>query len=313
MKGRYMNAIVGYTGFVGSNLYEKGSFDACYNSKNIEMAFGTAPELLVFAGLKAEKYLADNDPDKDLESIKTAALNISKINPKRVVLISTIDVFKSPVRVDENSSIDTEGMKAYGYNRYLLECYVREKYNDALIVRLPGLYGKNIKKNFIYDIINIIPFMLKEDKFEELSLKEPLINKYYIRQDNGFYRLNVIEDEKDDLKKVFLELGFSALNFTDSRSRFQFYNLSNLWSDIKKAINNDIKLWHPATEPVSAGDLYHYVSGREFINELNGCPANYDYRTIHTDVFGGRDGYIETADNVKRSIKNFIDERVNFR
>ena len=40
-------------------------------------------------------------------------------------------------------------------------------FSNYLIVHLPGLYGKNIKKNFIYDLINIIPNMLKEDKFQE--------------------------------------------------------------------------------------------------------------------------------------------------
>ena len=39
-----MNALVGYTGFVGSNLYENGSFDSVFNSKNISDAFGTNPE-----------------------------------------------------------------------------------------------------------------------------------------------------------------------------------------------------------------------------------------------------------------------------
>lgn len=308
-----MNALVGYTGFVGSNLYEKGSFDACYNSQNIENAFGTEPDLLVFAGLKAEKYLANSNPEKDLERIRTAALNISKIKPKKMVLISSIDVFKRPVEVDENSPIDTEGMDTYGYNRYLLECKVRDMYPDALIVRLPGLFGNKIKKNFIYDLINIIPFMLKEEKFIELSSREPLLNKYYLKQDNGFYQANVSEDKKDELKKVFLGLGFSALNFTDSRSRYQFYDLSNLWDDIVKALDNGIRLWHPATEPVSAGDLYHYVTGHEFVNELDQNPADYDFRTIYNDIFGGRAGYIETAENIKRIIKNFIDGRVNCR
>lgn len=28
-----MNALVGYTGFVGSNIYEHGTFDKVYNSK----------------------------------------------------------------------------------------------------------------------------------------------------------------------------------------------------------------------------------------------------------------------------------------
>ena len=59
-----MNALVGYTGFVGSNLYTQGKFDCVYNSKNITEAFETYPDLLVYAGLRAEKYLANQAPEK---------------------------------------------------------------------------------------------------------------------------------------------------------------------------------------------------------------------------------------------------------
>lgn len=91
-----MKALVGYTGFVGSNLYTSGDFDAAYNSKNIQEAYGTCPDLLVYAGLRAEKYLANNAPEKDMEQIIEAEQNIKKIRPKKLVLISTIDVFKEP-------------------------------------------------------------------------------------------------------------------------------------------------------------------------------------------------------------------------
>ena len=167
-----VTALVGYTGFVGSNIYDAGEFDAVYNSKNIEEAFGTNPDLLIYAGLRAEKYLANNAPEKDMELIVQAEENITKIKPKKLVLISTIDVFKVPKDVDEKSVIDTENLHAYGYNRYQLELWVREQYPDALIIRLPGLFGKNIKKNFIYDFVNVVPFMLKEAKFKELAAKD---------------------------------------------------------------------------------------------------------------------------------------------
>lgn len=301
-----MNALVGYTGFVGSNLYEAGEFDAVYNSKNIQEAFGTNPDLLVYAGLRAEKYLANNEPKKDLEQIRIAENNILRINPKKLVLISTIDVFKKPSGVDENSVIETDGLHAYGYNRYLLECWVRENYPDALIIRLPGLFGKNIKKNFIYDFINVIPFMLKEDKYLELSQKNPEIMNYYVKQDNGFYKVSVKDEEREGLKNMFKESGFSALNFTDSRSRYQFYYLRNLWADINTALKAGIKLWHPATEPVSAEELYKYLTGEEFVNELDGIPADYDYRTIHDTAFGGSSGYISDKAKVLKDIKRFV-------
>lgn len=307
-------ALVGYTGFVGSNIYAAGKIDAAYNSKNIEQAFGTNPDLLIYAGLRAEKYLANNAPEKDMELIIQAEENITKINPKKLVLISTIDVFKRPKCVDEKSDIDTEDLHAYGYNRYQLELWVREKYPDALIIRLPGLFGKNIKKNYIYDYINVIPFMLKAEKFEELLAKEEdlddSIKNYYILQENGFYKVNVPEGKKNSLKEKFRKLGFSALNFTDSRSIYQFYNLANLWEDINKALNAGITMWHPATEPVSAGEVYEHLTGESFVNELSGTPADYDYKTIYADVFGGTGGYICDKEKVLKQIKSFVDNEL---
>ena len=301
-----MNAIVGYTGFVGSNLAASGAFDACYNSKNIDQAFGTEPDLLVYAGLRAEKYLANSDPEKDMQTIRQAQDNIRKIHPKKLVLISTIDVFTSPKGVDERSEIDTGNLQPYGYNRYQLELWVREHYSDALIVRLPGLFGKNIKKNFIYDFIHVIPFMLKKEKMEELSNKDPELRKYYQLQDNGFYRLAASAADEELLKSKFRALGFSALNFTDSRSVYQFYDLGRLWGDIQTALSAGITLLHPATEPVSAGTVYEYLTGERFVNELSGTPADYDYRTIYADVFGGKNGYICSKQEVLTAIGAFV-------
>lgn len=301
-----MNALVGYTGFVGSNIYATGKFDGVYNSKNVQDAYGTNPDLLVYAGLRAEKYLANSAPEKDMELILQAEDNIAKISPKKLVLISTIDVFKIPKNVDENSEIDTVNLQAYGYNRYQLELWVREKYPDALIIRLPGLFGKNIKKNFIYDFMNVIPFMIKEGKFQQLVKKDPELKRFYQLQDNGFYKVNVLEEDKEGLKNKFRALGFSALNFTDSRSVYQFYDLRRLWDDIQIALGAGITLWHPATEPISVSELYRYLTEKEFINELDAAPAYYNYTTIHADLFGGVNGYICDKNTILESIKNFI-------
>ncbi|WP_028234394.1 sugar nucleotide-binding protein [Pseudobutyrivibrio sp. MD2005] len=303
-----MVSLVGYTGFVGSNIYAAGKdkIDAVYNSKNIEKAFGTNPDLLIYAGLRAEKYLANNAPEKDMELIVQAEENITKINPKNLVLISTIDVFKNPIDVDENTSIDTENLHAYGLNRYKLELWVRERYPEAVIIRLPGLFGQNIKKNFIYDYINVIPFMLKEEKFQELVGINPELKNYYVDQGNGFYKVNVSEDEKQKLKDIFNQLGFSAINFTDSRGVYQFYNLARLWDDIQVCLANNIKLWHPATEPVSASEVYRYLTGKDFNNELNGSAARYDYKTIYDKAFSGENGYILGKEIVLKEIEEFV-------
>jgi hypothetical protein len=57
------------------------------------------------------------------------------------------------VDVDEDSSIEPERTGAYGRHRYYLERFVLEHF-DALVVRLPGLFGQGLKKNVIFDLIH---------------------------------------------------------------------------------------------------------------------------------------------------------------
>lgn len=302
-------ALVGYTGFVGSNLNASSQFDALYNSKNIKEAYGTKPDLLIYAGVRAEKFLANSYPEKDKILISEAQKNIKNIAPRNLVLISTIDVFKNPVAVNEDSQIDIEGLQPYGLHRYALETWVRQNYEDCLIVRLPGLFGKNIKKNFLYDMINIIPSMLNEKKFLELTDRVSELKLYYKRQENGFWKLTAEDCARSKLKKIFTEMGFSALNFTDSRSVFQFYNLANLWHDIEICLQNNIKLWHAATEPISAAEIYEYVTGKVFINELSGLPAYYDFRTKYCEFFNGIKGYICNKQLILHQIQQLMEGR----
>lgn len=316
-----MVALVGYTGFVGSNLYARARnrIKGVYNSQNIEKAYGLEPEVLIYAGVRAEKYLANSAPDRDLEMILEAEKNIKAINPQRLVLISTIDVYQNPVGVDETDSVLSgtkggvgNGIQPYGLNRYYLESWVRKNFPDALIVRLPALYGYHIKKNFIYDYINVIPYMLKKEKYQELKVLEKaddaiMLDACYEAAGNGFYRCRKLDkDKKELLQKKFKKLGFTALHFTDSRSTFQFYSLGRLWEDIQIALNEGITLLNIATEPVTAAELYKALTGEVFKNELKGTPAKYDFRTTYASKFGGKGGYICSKEAVMADIKLFV-------
>ena len=105
------SALVGCTGFVGGNIAARHPFEGLYHSKNIGGAFGTRPELLVYAGLPAAKYLANTDPDGDLAVVKNAMENIRQIAPQRLVLISTVDVYAQPDGVDENIPADMDNLR----------------------------------------------------------------------------------------------------------------------------------------------------------------------------------------------------------
>lgn len=146
-------ALIGYTGFVGSNLATQHTFDDLYNSSNIQDIEGKEYDLIVSAGARAEKWRINQEPEKDLAEIMGLINHLKRVKTKKFVLISTVDVYKIPVGVDENTPIDTEGLHPYGKNRYVLEQFVRDAY-DGLIVRLPGLFGPGIKKNVIYDLMH---------------------------------------------------------------------------------------------------------------------------------------------------------------
>lgn len=305
-----MQSIVGYTGFVGGNIAAAGDFVGQYNSKNIGEAFGTQPDLLVFAGLPAEKFVANKEPEADLQKVQEAMANIRRIAPKRVVLISTIDVYQKPCGVDELTAPLAE--QPYGKHRLFLEKWVTEEFSEHLVVRLPGLFGRGLKKNFIYDYIHFIPALLNEAKYAELAAKSELVKQSYAQQANGFYRLNIAETERGALRAEFERLGFSALNFTDSRGVFQYYNLAHLWQDIEKALANGIKLLNVATEPVRIDELYRFLCGGEFKNELLAADMvpHYDFRSQQAGVFGGHDGYLYDKATVLQEIRDFVKSSV---
>ena len=67
-----MISLIGYTGFVGGNIYASSDnmIDGIYNSKNIKEAYGTNPDLLVYSGVPAQKFIANQYPDEDFKIIK---------------------------------------------------------------------------------------------------------------------------------------------------------------------------------------------------------------------------------------------------
>lgn len=147
-------ALFGYTGFVGGNILARQPFDNLFNSTNASDSAGKEYSLVVFAAARAEKWRINQDPESDLRHIEELESLIAGVSALSFVLVSTVDVYKMPVAVDETTPIDTAGLHAYGAHRYRLEEFVRELNPDALIVRLPGLFGHGLKKNVIFDLLH---------------------------------------------------------------------------------------------------------------------------------------------------------------
>jgi hypothetical protein len=146
-------ALIGYTGFVGQTLVGQASFDQLYNSKNIEGIKGKHFDLVVCAGAPAVKWKANQEPETDLQNINRLIACLAEVSAECFVLISTVDVYKTPLLVDESTAINPEEVDPYGRHRGILENFVSEKFEKSVIIRLPGLFGKGLKKNVIYDFM----------------------------------------------------------------------------------------------------------------------------------------------------------------
>ena len=304
----YRDLLVGSTGFVGGNLRAKHTFAAVCHSSDIAAQYGTQPDLCVYAGVPAAMFLANADPEADMEVMRTAWENLRKIAPKSLVLISSIAVFSDSRGRCEDDAPDTDGLPAYGRNRLQLEQWVREDFNDALIVRLPALYGAGLKKNFLFDLHTITPAMLKPEKYNELAEKLPLVKNGYTLADNGFYKLNGTAD-KTALKEFFAGNDFNALAFTDSRSRYQFYNLGRLWQDIEAARTAGLTMLHLCTPPISAAEVYTAVTGKaDWTNELPKSPFDYDLHSRYAAVLGGSGDYLCTKEEELDDVTHFLRE-----
>lgn len=148
------NCLIGYSGFVGGTLLNQAKFDELYRSTNIHEIEDREFDVVVCAGAPAQKWIANRDPADDRRKIDSLINHLRTIKCKKFILISTVDVFKKPIGVDESTAVDESGLHAYGLHRRLLEKFVAQHFPSHLIVRLPGLVGPGLRKNVIFDFLN---------------------------------------------------------------------------------------------------------------------------------------------------------------
>lgn len=148
------NSLIGYSGYVGGTLLKQADFTSLYRSTNIGDIDNKTFDTVVCAGAPAQKWIANREPEADREKIEALIAHLKTIQCKTFILISTVDVFKNPIGVDEDSLVDQSGLHAYGLHRRLLETFVEKHFPNHLIVRLPGLVGPGLRKNVIFDFLN---------------------------------------------------------------------------------------------------------------------------------------------------------------
>jgi nucleoside-diphosphate-sugar epimerase len=87
---------------------------------------------------------------------------------------------------------------------------------------------------------------------------------------------------------------------------YQFYNLDWLWTDVSTALAAGLRLINFATEPVSIREVAREAYDLDFCNDPGTPPAQYDMRSKHAALFGGRDGYLYDRRRVLDNIRAFV-------
>lgn len=186
------DALVGHTGFVGRNLVAQRHPAQLFHRANLgELRHATADRLWV-CGAPAEKWRANQDPADDLAGVELLLGALRHVQANEVVVISTVDVYPQPHGVDEDTHISLDDHPpGYGRNRLHLEQVVRDRFADAVILRLPGLFGPGLKKNLVFDLLHGRgdSFVHRESVFQwydvrrladdadrAVSAREPVIN-----------------------------------------------------------------------------------------------------------------------------------------
>jgi hypothetical protein len=147
-------ALIGWSGFVGGTLLRQTAFSERYRSSDIEAIRGREFDLLVCAGAPAAKWKANREPEADRENLERLGSALRGTRARRAVLISTVDVFATPVGVDERTPVPAHETPGYSRNRYWLEGAFADHFGEAAVtVRLPGLFGPSLRKNFLFDLL----------------------------------------------------------------------------------------------------------------------------------------------------------------
>jgi hypothetical protein len=298
------SALIGHTGFVGSNIANQHKFTHFYNSKNISEIKNGEFDLVVCAGVPAAMWLANKNEAEVLANIRVLTNLLKTVSTKRLVLISTISVYKQGSENQlENEAPSFEQSLPYGKNRRITELELSEHFPERHIIRLPALFGEGLKKNFIFDLIKIAPKFLSEEKYKELSnhpKSELLESSYSFNGKLWECSQDLSSDQFKELQDFFKDVGFSALNFTNAESMYQFYNLDHIWKDITFAIENSLKELNICSPPISAKELAKHLTG----NDFSICEAQKQNFNMMTK-YGNNSPYLYSKDEVLKELKAF--------
>lgn len=310
-----MDALIGYSGFVGGQLQRQHSFKCLFNSSNIDEVGAPEFNTVVCAAAPGSMFEANMLPDVDLNKVNALIEHLETIKTKRFVLISSIAVLADFAAHDDENTSAFQTKLAYGKHRRVLEAFCEEHFDNCLVVRLPALFGEGLRKNFIFDLLNPVPTLLTIEKFAALqsvldSTEVELLDKIYSPdQSTGMHKIDRAELAKDKNRKALetavTELGYSATQFHNRETTYQYYDMTRLWNDIAIATKADLNVLHLAMPPLKAADIHKRLLGFD-MPETNARLHKEDMYTTYAHLWGRKGPYLDDAEIVMTRLESFF-------
>lgn len=308
------DCLIGSTGFVGGSLARQHNFMGHFTSRNIASISETNWDTVVCAAAPGSMLEANTAPDRDARKIGALCDELRKLRARRFVLVSSVAVLEDFAGQDDESTIHFQQELAYGRNRRMLEAFCQENFDQCLVLRLPALYGPDLRKNFVFDLMNPMPSMLNEVRMTALkdnlspAQADFLDTVYHPDAATGLQKLDRpaynAAPQRAKLDAAVLELGLSATQFHNPNTTYQFYGTMRLWQDIGVASEAGLEVIHLATAPLRAADIHLRLTGCE-MPETGARLHHEDLRSRHASLWGRQDGYLQSADEVMNALAAF--------
>lgn len=142
---------------MAAHARERGFDVTAIGREDYASALGRRFDVTVFAAGNARRYLAAQDPARDLEaSVASVYRAIRDFPAARFVLVSSVDVYPDPSRIEatrEDAPIELARLSTYGFHKRLAELVTVREASSFLIARLGQMVGPGLRKGPIHDLL----------------------------------------------------------------------------------------------------------------------------------------------------------------
>ncbi len=112
------------------------------------------------------------------------------------------------------------------------------------------------------------------------------------------------------LKKnvIFDLINNNCLEMINPESRFQYYDLRDLWQDIGTMLKTEIKLVNLVTDPIMTSEILDNFFKSKQVGEKKSKTASYDLKSMHANIYGHAGNYIKSKQTIMEKLATYLKE-----